>query len=136
MTRRELATLGCLIEWAVSPEPPLPAVAETDAVAAFARNFAGGSRPERLGLRVVLAALELLPFVAGEHRRLARLPIPRRARLLGRLECGATAPLASALAALAQLSYYGDLGVSRALGYDPDRVRARGRAIRAAEDRW
>jgi hypothetical protein len=135
MTRRELATLGCLIEWAVSPEPPLPAVAETDAVAAFARNFAVGSRPERLGLRIVLAALELLPFMAGEHRRLVRLPVPRQAGILGRLERGGTAPLASALAALAQLSYYGDLGVMRTLGYDPDQVRARGRAIRDTEAR-
>ena len=118
MTRRELATVGCLIEWAVSPEPPLPAVADTDAVAAFARNFAGCSLAERLGLRVLLAALD-----------------PRRTGLLSRLERGATAPLASGLAALAQLSYYGDLGVMRTLGYDPDRVRARGRAIREKEGR-
>jgi hypothetical protein len=136
MTRRELATVGCVIEWAVSPEPPLPAVADTDAVAAFARNFEGGSRPERLALRGLLAALELLPLVSGERRCLARLPGPRRAELLGRLERGPTAPFASALATLAQLSYYGDLGVMRTLGYDPEPIRARGRAIRAAEGRW
>jgi hypothetical protein len=135
MTRRELVTVGCLIEWAVSPEPPLPAVADTDATAAFVRNIEAASRPERLALRGLLAALELLPLIAGEGRRLARLPAYRRTGFLGRLENGPAAPLASALAALAQLSYYGDLGVMRQLGYDPDRVRARGRDLRATEGR-
>jgi hypothetical protein len=40
------------------------------------------------------------------------------------------------LTALAKLSYYGDDGVSRSLGYDPDAVVARGRALREAEVRW
>ncbi len=136
MTRRELDTLGCVIEWAVSPRPPLPALADTDAVTAFASNFERGSRPERVALRGLLAALELLPFLAGERRRLTSLPPHRRAGVLGRLERGPAAPVGSALAALAQFSYYGDLGVMRQLGYDPERVRARGRAVRATEGRW
>jgi hypothetical protein len=136
MTRRERGTVGILIEWAVAPEPPLPAVAETDAVAAFARNLEQGLRLQRLALRVVLAALELLPLLAGEGRRLSRLSRDRRVGLLGRLEHGLAAPLGDALAALAHLSYYGDLGVMRELGYDPERVRERGRALRSAEGRW
>ncbi len=135
MTRRELATLGCLIEWAVSPEPPLPPVADTDAVAAFARSLEQGSRPERLALRGLLAGLELLPLVSGERRRLAHLSAPGATGVLGRIERGAAAPVGSALASLAQLAYYGDLGVMRILGYDPDRVRARGRARRGTEGR-
>ncbi len=136
MTRREQVTVGCLIEWAVAPRPPLPAVADTDAVGAFARNFEAGSGPERLALRGLLAALEFLPLLAGERRRLTRLSGPRRAGILGRLERGPAAPLGAALAGLAQLAYYGDLGVMRTLGYDPEGVRARGRAVRAAESRW
>ena len=136
MTRRERGTVGILIEWAVAPEPPLPAVAETDAVAAFVRSLEHGPRPHRLALRVVLVALELLPLLAGERRLLSRLPRDRRVGLLGRLERGFAAPLGDALAALAHLSYYGDLGVMHELDYDPGQVRENGRALRTAEGRW
>jgi hypothetical protein len=136
MTRRERVTVGTVIEWAVAPLPPLPAVTETDAVFAFAHTLERGSRPERLALRGLLAVLEVLPLLAGERRLLSRLPRERRAGLLARLERGPAAPVGHALAVLAQLSYYGDLGVMRTLGYDPAGIQARGRALRAAESRW
>ena len=37
---------------------------------------------------------------------------------------------------VAHLSYYGDLRVMALLGYDPERVVARGRELREREVRW
>jgi hypothetical protein len=37
---------------------------------------------------------------------------------------------------LAKLAYYGDDGVMRTLGYDPDAVVERGRRLRREEARW
>jgi len=116
MTGRELRTIRALIEWAVDPVPPLPAVPDTDAVAAFAADIDRSQPPQRLALRGALALVEVLP--------------------LRWLDDGLLAPLGDALAALAQLAYYGDLTVMRALGYDPERVTERGRAVRLAEARW
>ena len=41
-----------------------------------------------------------------------------------------------ALVALVKLCYYGDDSVMASLGFDPDAVVARGRAVRRAEARW
>ena len=88
------------IEAAVAPMPPLPPVRQTDAAAAFASHLAAAPRLNRIAIRALLAA------------RAARLQ-------LGRAE--------EPLRALARMSYYGDLGVMRALGYDPDAVVRRAR---------
>ena len=89
------------IEDAVAPVPPLPPVADTDAVAAFAAQLAAAPRLNRLAIRALLVA------------RAAHVP-------LGWAE--------EPLRALARISYYGDFGVMRVLGYDPGDVlrRARG----------
>jgi hypothetical protein len=88
------------IESAVAPRPPLPPVGRTDAVTAFRAQLAAAPRLNRLAIRALLVA------------RAAGMP-------LGRAE--------EPLRALARISYYGDLGVMRRLGYDPDAVLRRAR---------
>jgi hypothetical protein len=89
------------IDAAVAPLPPLPPVGQTDAVRAFGAQLAAAPRLNRAAIRVLLLA------------RAAGLPI-------GAAE--------EPLRALARISYYGDLGVMRALGYDPDTVLHRARS--------
>ena len=101
MRSRERARLARYLHAAVAPAPPLPPVAGTDAVAAFAAQLEAGPRVNRLVLRALLLA-----HAAGLG--------------LGRAE--------EPLRALAHLSYYGDLGVMRTLGYDPEAVVRRARA--------
>lgn len=136
MSARERRMLADVVEWAVSPRPPLPAVADTDAVAALHRTLALMGRAQRIGLRLVLLALELAPLVTGEWTLLGRLPAVRRATALGFLERRPLAPAGAGLAALAKVSYYGDERVLRQLGYDSSAVVARGRALRDEQGRW
>jgi hypothetical protein len=136
VTRAERCIFACLVDHAVAPAPPLPPVAGTDAVAAFARYLKRCPSPNRLALRAALHAVQLAPLLVGERRPLTRLPVARREAVLAGLESGRLALLTSALVALAHLSYYGDDGVMRGLGYDPDAIVARGRELRAAEGRW
>jgi hypothetical protein len=98
---RERALVARYLHEAVAPAPPLPAVAGTDAVAAFAAQLAAAPRLNRLGLRALLIA-----HAAGV----------------------ALGPAEEPLRALAHMSYYGDLGVMRTLGYDPEAVLRRARA--------
>ncbi len=95
MIERERNAIEALIEWAVAPAPPLPPVRETDAVAAFGRSLESGPRLQRQLLRVLILG------PSGCERMLS-----------GRL-----APLGEALAALAQLAYYGEPAVLAALGF-------------------
>lgn len=129
-------TLGVVIEWAVAPAPPLPAVADTDAVVSAMRYLDHGPRPHRLALRAALALLELMPLLAGERRTLSRLPRDRALQQLARLELGRAAALGEALAAVAHLSYYGDPGVMRLLDFDSERLQNQGLKLRVAEARW
>jgi hypothetical protein len=101
MRRRERALVARYLHEAVAPAPPLPPIEATDAVAAFAAQLAAAPRLNRLGIRGLLVA-----HGAGL----------------------ALGPAGEPLRALAHISYYGDLGVMRALGYDPEAVvrRARG----------
>jgi hypothetical protein len=69
----------------------------------------------------------------GQRRELDR--VERRA-CLERLDRSPLRQLLKLIRSTAQLSYYGDLGVLRVLGYDPERNLARGRALRVAEGRW
>ena len=109
MTDRELRAAEAVIDWAVAPEPPLPPVAQTGAVAAFVSGFDVGPRAQRLGLRVLLLVIGLIP--------------PRLSwRKHGRVREGPAAPLIEALAALAQLAYYGDPTVLDRLARLPSAV--------------
>ena len=101
MRSHERALVERYVEEAVAPAPPLPPVAGTDAVAAFGAQLAAAPRLNRLGIRTLLLA-----DAAG----------------LG------LGPAGEPLRALAHISYYGDLGVMRTLGYDPAAVVRRARA--------
>jgi len=101
MSRRERALVERYLEEVVAPAPPLPPVGATDAVDAFDAQLAAAPRLNRLAIRALLHA-----YAAG-------LPL---------------GPARGPLRALAHISYYGDLGVMRTLGYDPDAVVRRARA--------
>jgi hypothetical protein len=89
VTRRERRAFARLVELVCAPEPPLPPVAETDAVESFERWMQRAPALNRFASR---AALSLL----GE--RVVAL---------------------EALRAAAAVSYYGDPRVSEVVGYAP-----------------
>ena len=104
MRRRESRAVAALVDAVAAPEPPLPPVRDTDAVASFARWLAYAPQPNRAVLRAALLALAAARFA---HRsRVGRLALLRR---LGH------SPLAEGLRATAAVSYYGDAGVLRTL---------------------
>jgi hypothetical protein len=137
MSSREAAVFAAIAEAVVAPVPPLPAVAQTDAVQYFDRLLLASPAPNRAGLKLALRALDAAPRLARRGGRLRALPAAERVAFLQSLERRAPLrPLVRAVSALAQLSYYGDDGVMRRLGYDPEANLARARAVRAAEARW
>jgi hypothetical protein len=136
LSRRESDVVRCLLDVAVPATGDLPAARRTDAAAAFERMLARLPALNRAGLRVLLWALELSPLLGGWSRRLTRLTPGQRAAHVARFERGRGRRAAEGLMALLKLAYYGDLAVMATLGYDPDAVVARGRALRASERRW
>jgi hypothetical protein len=133
---REGDIFACLTDAVVAPGGTLPALSRTDAVAFLERYLAASPRRNRVGLRALLLALEVGPLALGFGARLRRLALPARLSYLAHLEHSRAAPLARALEALAKLAYYGDDGVMRELGYDPDAIVERGRRVRREEARW
>jgi hypothetical protein len=135
---REAAVLVALVEAYCRPEPVLPPVEGTDAVA-FVDRFAADSRfLNRTVFKAMLRAIDLAPFVAGERKRFTRLDPDRRARFVNGLDGSRfqlLPILSKLLKTLTLMSYYGDLGVLRAAGYDPQANVERGRALRAKEGR-
>jgi hypothetical protein len=107
VTRREAGRVRALVEQAVHPGADLPAVRDTDAVAAFDAWLRAAPAPHRLLLRGLLC-------------------VPERA---------AGGPARELLLRLAAHCYYGDAQVLRQLGYDADAIVARATAVRAAEGR-
>ena len=133
---REASMFACIADTVVAPAGALPPLRRTDAVAAFGACLAAAPAPNRALLRALLYAVEAAPLVLGYGARMRRLRPEARTEALERLEVGPAGPALRPLTALAKLAYYGDDGVSRVLGYDPDAVVARGRALREAEVRW
>ena len=117
MTGREARAVAALVDAVAAPEPPLPPVADTDAVASFATWIAYAPQPNRALLHAALGTLALARFARRD--RAGKLALLRR---LGHT------PLAEGLRATAAVSYYGDAGVLRALGHGPLAPRARGSA--------
>jgi hypothetical protein len=89
VTGRERRAFARLIEIVCAPAPPLPPVADTDAVAAFERWMASAPRLNRVATRAAL--------LLGGDRLVALEP----------------------LRAAAALSYYGDPQVARTVGHAP-----------------
>jgi hypothetical protein len=110
VTRREASIFAAVIDAVVDPEPPLPPVAKTDAVAAFERWLAAAPPLNRAALRALLYVAEVAPRIQ-EGARLRALPRDARLRALRRL--GAPA---EALRSAAAGCYWGDAGALRAIG--------------------
>ena len=138
LTPREASIFACVCDTVVAPEPELPAVSETGAVAFFDRWLAASPRPNRAALRALLYATELAPRGLGLPARLRRLDAPQRARALAAAEAARSRQarrLVQLLEGIAYLSYYGDAGVMLRLGYDADAVVSRARELRRTEGR-
>ena len=136
MTAREANVFACLVEAVVSPAEPLPPLARTDAIAFFDGYLAASPPLNRAGLRALLHALEAGPRALRLGGRFRQLDPATRASYLARLQRTPAGRGFEALEAVAKLAYYGDDGVMRTLGYDPDVVLARGRRLRREEARW
>jgi hypothetical protein len=138
LSGREASIFACVTDTVVAPEPVLPPVRETDAVAFFDEWLALLPAPNRAGMRALLWAAELAPLATGFRRRLRRLDRAERTRWLRAVEHAAFAQvrlLAKLVASAAQLSYYGNDDVLGRLGYDAAANLERGRRLRAAEGR-
>ena len=129
LTPREAAIVASLADTIAAPEPPLPPVHDTDAVAAFDRWLRRAPALNRLALRGVLypagAALRGRP----RADRVAALRELDRSRIPG------VRQLTEAVRAAVAACYFGDLAVMRLLGYDAEAVVARGRRLRREEAR-
>jgi hypothetical protein len=136
LSRREANVFACLVDMVIAPPPGLPPLRTVDATGYLDRYLAASPAPNRAALRGALYALELGPLALGFPARLRRLAPERRAAYLAALERGRAAPAVQALEAVAKMAYYGDDAVMVALGFDPDAVVARGRELRAREERW
>ena len=138
LSRREASIFACLTDAVVAPEPVLPPVGETDAVAFFDRWMARSPRLNRLGLRALLYALETGPRLLGFGARMRRLSPGRRAEYLHAIEQHRVArlrQLAKLMQGFGQLAYYGDDRVMLLIGYDAEANLERGRVLRARDGR-
>jgi hypothetical protein len=138
ISNREASIFACLIDTVVEPVPPLPPVAQTDAVAFFDRWMERSPAQLRLAFRALVHFAEVAPLLVGFRHRLRRLPAPERLRYIQRLERAPLPPIrqvAMLVNGMATLAYYGDDEVMRMLGYDADASVARGRELRAREGR-
>ena len=80
LTPREASIFACLTDTVVAPEPVLPPVRETVAVAFLDRWLARSPRLNRIGLRALLYVAELAPRLIGLGARLRRLASPSARR--------------------------------------------------------
>ena len=138
LSPREASIFACVCDAVVSPEPKLPPVRETDAVAFFDDWMARSPAPNRIGMRALLYVLELSPLVTGGHARLRRLGAAERAAWLSAVERAPSPQLrlvTKLVRSAAQLAYYGDDRVLALCGYDAEANLRRGRELRIAEGR-
>lgn len=134
---REASIFACFTDAVVAPEPVLPPVRDTDAVAFFDRWMELLPRANRAGMRALLLLAELAP-IATHGGRFRRLDRDRRADWVRRVEQsgnGHVRMLMKLMESAAQLSYYGNDAVLRRLGYDAEANLRRGRELRAREGR-
>ena len=135
---REASIFACLTDAVVAPEPVLPPVRETDAVAFFDSWLSLSPRANRIGMRALLLAAELAPLAGGFGARLRRLDRERRSEWVRSVEdspVGQVRMLAKLVEGIAQLAYYGNDAVLARLGYDAQANLNRGRELRAREGR-
>jgi hypothetical protein len=139
LTPREASIFACFTDTVVAPEPLLPPVRETDAVASFDDWMSRAPRLNRAGMRSLLYVLEMSPMVTGfRRRRLRSLDREARARWLHAIEHAPRAELRlvyKLMKGAAQLSYWGDDRLMLHVGYDADANVRRGRELRRMEGR-
>jgi len=138
LTARERTIFAALADSYCAPEPALPAVAQTDALAFVDRLVAGSPRVNRIGFRVILRALDLAPLVRGFGSTFSRLPSARRGDFLRSLDKSRwllPRVTSNLLKTIAIMSYYGDDRVLLAVGYDREANLARARSLRREEGR-
>jgi hypothetical protein len=138
LSPREASIFACLADTVVAPEPVLPPVRDTDAVAFFDRWMTRAPRINRIALRALLYSLETGPRLLGFGARMRRLTPEQRAEYLRALERSPVPQLrqlAKLLQGFGQLAYYGDDRVMLRLGYDAEANVARGRELRARDGR-
>jgi hypothetical protein len=138
LTGREASIFACFTDAVVAPEPLLPPVSQTDAVAFFDDWMARSPRINRAGMRTLLYLLELSPLATGFRHRLRKLDRDARARWLHAIEHARRPELRlvfKLVKGAAQLSYWGDDQLMLRVGYDADANVRRGRELRAREGR-
>ena len=138
LSPREASIFACLADTVVAPEPFLPPVRDTDAVAFFDRWMGRAPRINRVGLRTLLYALETGPRLLGFGARMRRLTPQRRAEYLRAIEQNRIPQLrqlAKLMQGFGQLAYYGDDRVMLTIGYDAEANVARARAVRERDGR-
>ena len=135
---REAEVFAGLADVYCHPAPPLPPVAQTDAIAFIDDLAAGSRRLNRIGFRLILRIVDLAPLARGQRARFHALGSERRLEFVQSLERSRwllVKTLAKLLKTLTLVAYYGDVGVLRRSGYDPQANVQRGRELRAREGR-
>jgi hypothetical protein len=135
---REAEIFAGLADSYCGPEPALPPVAQTSAIAFVDDMIARSGRVNRIGFRVILRIVDLVPLVRGYRARFTRLAAARRTEFVRGLESSRWSIvriLGRLLKTIAVMSYYGDDGISRSTGFDPQGIIARGQALRKEEER-
>ena len=138
LSPREASIFACLADTVVAPEPVLPPVRDTDAVAFFDRMMGRAPRVNRVALRTLLYALETGPRLLGFGARMRTLTPERRADYLRAIEQNRLPQLrqlGKLMQGLGQLAYYGDDQVMLRIGYDAGENVARARAVRERDGR-
>ena len=133
---REANVFACLVDTIVAPGGALPPLARTDAMQFLDGYLAASPRLHRIGVRILLHALEVGPRLLGYGARLRGLPVERRLAFLDAVGRTPAGPAVQGVEVMAKMAYYGDDGVMRSLGYEPDAVLSRARKVRLAEERW
>ena len=138
LSPREASIFACLADTVVAPEPVLPPVRDTDAVAFFDRMMGRAPRVNRVALRTLLYALETGPRLLGFGARMRSLTPEQRAEYLRAIEQNRLPQLrqlGKLMQGLGQLAYYGDDQVMLRIGYDAEANIARARAVRERDGR-
>jgi len=138
LSPREASIFACLADTVVAPEPLLPPVRDTDAVAFFDRMMGRAPRVNRIALRTLLYALETGPRLLGFGARMRSLTPEQRAEYLRAIEQNRLPQLrqlGKLLQGFGQLAYYGDDQVMLRIGYDAEANIARARAVRERDGR-
>jgi hypothetical protein len=135
---REAEIFAGLADSYCDPEPAFPPVAQTSAVAFVDDMVAQSGRVNRIGFRLILRIVDLVPLLRGYRARFTSLAAARRTEFvqgLDRSRWAIVRILGRLLKTIAVMSYYGDEGVLRSNGFDPRAIVARGQALRKEEHR-